>query len=38
LALVNNGPTPYDRRADLRIDAPAGETLAAVAEATRRLA
>jgi NAD-dependent deacetylase len=35
LAIVNKGPTPYDRRADLRIDAPAGETLAAVAEATR---
>ncbi len=30
LAIVNKGPTPYDRRADLRIDAPAGETLAAV--------
>jgi NAD-dependent deacetylase len=29
LAIVNKGPTPYDRRADLRIDAPAGETLAA---------
>jgi NAD-dependent deacetylase len=35
LAIVNKGPTPYDRRADLRIEAPAGETLAAVAEATR---
>ena len=30
LAIVNRGPTPYDRRADLRIDASAGETLAAV--------
>jgi NAD-dependent deacetylase len=29
LAIVNKGPTPYDRRADLVIDAPAGETLAA---------
>jgi NAD-dependent deacetylase len=31
LAIVNRGPTPYDRRADLKIDAAAGETLAAVA-------
>ncbi len=30
LAIVNKGPTPYDRRADLLIDASAGETLAAV--------
>ena len=30
LAIVNKGPTPYDRRADLRIDAPASETLALV--------
>ena len=30
LAIVNKGPTAYDHRADLRIDAPAGETLAAV--------
>jgi NAD-dependent protein deacetylase/lipoamidase len=30
LAILNKGPTPYDDRADLRIDAPAGETLAAV--------
>jgi NAD-dependent deacetylase len=29
LAIVNKGPTPYDRRADLRIAAAAGETLAA---------
>jgi NAD-dependent deacetylase len=32
LAIVNKGPTPYDARAALKIDAPAGETLAAVAE------
>jgi NAD-dependent deacetylase len=31
LAIVNRGSTPYDRRADLRVDAPAGETLAPVA-------
>jgi NAD-dependent deacetylase len=30
LAIVNTGPTAYEGRADLRIDAPAGETLAAV--------
>jgi NAD-dependent deacetylase len=30
LAIVNRGPTPYDRRADLKIDASAGETLTAV--------
>ena len=30
LAIVNRGPTPYDRRADLKIDASAAETLAAV--------
>jgi NAD-dependent deacetylase len=30
LAIVNHGPTPYDRRADLKIDASAGETLASV--------
>jgi NAD-dependent deacetylase len=29
LAIVNLGPTPYDRRADLKIDASAAETLAA---------
>jgi NAD-dependent deacetylase len=29
LAIVNKGSTPYDSRAALRIDAPAGETLAA---------
>jgi NAD-dependent protein deacetylase/lipoamidase len=32
LAIVNTGPTPYDHRADLRIDAPAGQTLVAVVE------
>jgi NAD-dependent deacetylase len=31
LAIVNQGSTPYDGRAGLRIDAPAGETLARVA-------
>jgi len=30
LAIVNRGSTPYDGRAALRIDAPAGETLALV--------
>jgi NAD-dependent deacetylase len=29
LAIVNRGPTPYDRRADLKIDAAAADTLAA---------
>jgi NAD-dependent deacetylase len=29
LAIVNRGPTPYDRRADLKIDASAAKTLAA---------
>jgi NAD-dependent protein deacetylase/lipoamidase len=29
LAIVNRGGTPYDRRADLRIDGSAAETLAA---------
>jgi len=33
LAIVNRGPTPYDGRATLRIDAAAGGTLAAVARA-----
>ncbi|MER3408660.1 MAG: iron dicitrate transport regulator FecR [Thermoleophilia bacterium] len=33
LAIVNRGPTPYDARARVRIDASAGETLARVAEA-----
>jgi len=31
LAIVNLGSTPYDRRADLKIDASAADTLAAVA-------
>jgi NAD-dependent deacetylase len=34
LAIVNRGPTPYDRRADLKIDASAGETLAAALDAS----
>jgi NAD-dependent deacetylase len=33
LAIVNRGPTPYDRRADLKIDASAGKTLAAAVAA-----
>jgi NAD-dependent protein deacetylase/lipoamidase len=32
LAIVNKGPTPYDPRADLKIDAPAGSTLSAVTQ------
>jgi NAD-dependent protein deacetylase/lipoamidase len=32
LAIVNRGSTPYDRRADLKIDASAAATLSAVAE------
>jgi NAD-dependent deacetylase len=28
LAIVNRGPTPYDHRADLKVDAGAGDTLA----------
>src|SRR4029453_14795888 len=32
LAIVNKGPTPYDPRADLTIDAPAGSTLSAVTQ------
>jgi NAD-dependent deacetylase len=31
LAIVNKGPTPFDHEATVRIDAPAAETLAAVA-------
>jgi NAD-dependent deacetylase len=31
LAIVNRGPTPYDRAATVRIDGGAGETLSAVA-------
>ena len=30
LAIVNQGPTPYDHRADLRVEAAAGETLTEV--------
>src|SRR2546421_390718 len=33
LAIVNRGPTPFDRRADVRIDGSAGETLRALARA-----
>jgi NAD-dependent deacetylase len=33
LAIVNRGPTPHDRRAAVRIDSGAGETLTAVAKA-----
>jgi hypothetical protein len=33
LAIVNRGTTPYDADAALAIDAPAGETLAAVVAA-----
>ena len=33
LAIVNRGPTPYDEIATLKIDASAGETLAAVLDA-----
>jgi NAD-dependent deacetylase len=33
LAIVNRGPTPYDGRAALKIDASAGEVLAAVLDA-----
>jgi NAD-dependent protein deacetylase/lipoamidase len=33
LAIVNRGSTPYDRRASVRIDGSAGETLCEVAEA-----
>jgi hypothetical protein len=36
LAIVNRGPTPYDDSAALKIDASAGETLAAVVDALRR--
>ena len=35
LAIVNKGPTPYDSRADLKIDAPAGETLKRVVDLLR---
>jgi NAD-dependent protein deacetylase/lipoamidase len=33
LAIINRGPTPYDGRANLRIDGSAGEVLAAVVAA-----
>lgn len=33
LAIVNRGPTPYDRDAELKLDGSAGEILAAVVEA-----
>ena len=33
LAIVNRGPTPFDAKATVRIDAGAGETLAALVEA-----
>jgi hypothetical protein len=29
VAVVNRGPTPYDARAELTIDGPAGEVLSA---------
>jgi NAD-dependent deacetylase len=35
LAIVNRGATPVDRLADVRIDAGAGETLAAVSTLLR---
>jgi NAD-dependent deacetylase len=35
LAIVNRGPTPFDRLAEVRIDAGAGETLAAVSTLLR---
>jgi NAD-dependent protein deacetylase/lipoamidase len=35
LAIVNRSPTPYDRRATLRIDGSAGEVLAQAADALR---
>jgi NAD-dependent deacetylase len=37
LAIVNKGPTAYDRHADLKIDAAAGETLGAVAATLLRV-
>jgi NAD-dependent deacetylase len=33
LAIINRGPTPYDARANLRIDGSAGEVLPAVVAA-----
>jgi NAD-dependent deacetylase len=35
LAIVNRGPTPFDRQADVRIEDGAGATLAALGEALR---
>jgi NAD-dependent deacetylase len=35
LAIVNKGPTPYDSRADVRIDGGAGETLRRVVDLLR---
>jgi NAD-dependent deacetylase len=35
LAIVNRGPTPYDARAEVRIDASAGELLSAVVSLLR---
>jgi NAD-dependent deacetylase len=32
LAILTKGPTPYDGRADLKVEASAGEILAAVEE------
>jgi NAD-dependent deacetylase len=32
LAIVNKGPTPYDGRADLKLEGNAGEILGAVAD------
>lgn len=32
LAIVNRGPTPYDHRAELRLDGSAGEILSAVVD------
>ena len=33
LAIVNRGPTPYDRAADVKVDAGAGETLSTLLRA-----
>jgi NAD-dependent deacetylase len=35
VAIVNKGPTPYDRRADLKLEGNAGEVLGAVADELR---
>ena len=34
LAILNRGPTPYDARADLKLDASAGEILGRVLDLT----